>query len=185
MPVSLTEPGPEDQEHRAGQHAARAYGSQRRGCAMRRVIPCAPGRSASKMPSRSSRYCARADVARVRDVDVDDPLDPRRPRAHHDHAVGELHGFVDVMRHEDDRLPFRLPDPQQLAAHDQPGDGIERAERLVEEEHVGIDRERARHFHALLHAARKLLRIRVLEALEPDQLDVVRDAPLPLRRGEA
>ncbi len=137
------------------------------------------------MPSRSSRYCARADVARVRNVDVDDALDSRRPRAHHDHAIGKLHGFVDIVRDEDDRLALRLPDAQQLAAHDQPGDGIERAERLVEKQHVGIDGERARDLHALLHAARKLLRVGVLEALEPDERDVVRDAPLPFLRWDS
>ena len=136
------------------------------------------------MPSRKLQILARADVPRVRNVDVDDALDPRRPRAHDDHPIGQLHGFIDVVGHEDDRLALRFPDAQQLAAHDQPGDGIERAERLVEEQHVGIDGQRARDFHALLHAARELLRIRLLESLKTDQLDVVGDAPLAFSRRQ-
>ena len=68
------------------------------------------------------------------------------------------------------------PDAEQLAAHDQPRDRVERAERLVEEQHVGIDGQGAGHLDALFHAPRELLRIGLLEALEADEIDVVRDA---------
>ena len=59
-----------------------------------------------------------------------------RARAHHHHPIGELHRFVDIVRDEDDRLALRLPDAQQFAAHDEPRDGIQRAKRLVQKEHV-------------------------------------------------
>ena len=88
-----------------------------------------------------------------------------RARAHHHDAVGELHRLVDVVGDEDDGLALGLPDAQQFAAHDEAGDGIERAEGLVEKEHVGIDGQGARHFEALLHAAGELGRIGFLEAL--------------------
>ena len=45
---------------------------------------------------------------------------------------------------------------------------VERAERLVHQQHVGIDREHAGDRHALLHAARQLRWISVLKSLEFD-----------------
>ena len=39
-------------------------------------------------------------------------LNRGRPRAHHHDPIGQLHRFVDVVRHEDDRLALRLPDAQ-------------------------------------------------------------------------
>src|SRR5262249_26244408 len=55
----------------------------------------------------------RAEVARARDVDLDDLADGRGPRRHHDDAIGELHGLLDVVGDEQDRLLLGLPDPQQ------------------------------------------------------------------------
>jgi hypothetical protein len=54
----------------------------------------------------------------------------------------------------------------QLAAHL----GVERAERLVEEQHLGLDRERAGERDALALAAGKLVRIAVGEPVELHQL---------------
>ena len=105
-------------------------------------------------------------------------LNRGRASAHDDHAVGELDGFVDIMGHEDDGLALGLPDAKQFAAHDEARDGVQRAERLVEEEHVRIDGQGARDFKPLLHAAGKLRRVSLFEPLQPDHLDVVRDAAL-------
>ncbi len=55
---------------------------------------------------------------------------------------------------------------------------IEGRERLVEQQHVGIDDKRARKADALPHAARKLLGIGGFEAVEADQIDR-RDGALP------
>ncbi len=98
-------------------------------------------------------------------VDVDDLLNGGGAGAHHDDAVGELHGLVDIVGDEDDGFALGLPDAQQFAAHDEAGDGIERAEGLVEKEHVGIDGERARYFEALLHAAGERRRDRLFQSL--------------------
>ena len=51
------------------------------------------------------------------------------------------------------------------------GDGVERAERLVEQQHVRIERERARDADPLLHAAGQFVRIMVGEAVESDEPD--------------
>ena len=80
-------------------------------------------------------------------------LNGGRAGAHDHDPVGKLHRFVDIVGHKDNRLALGLPDAQQFAAHDEPGDGIERAEGFIEKEHVRIDGQGARYFEPLLHAA--------------------------------
>ena len=117
-----------------------------------------------------------ADIARVRDVDVDDLLDAGGAGVEDDDAVGELDGFVDVVGDEDDGLALGVPDAEEFAAHDEAGDGVEGAEGLVEEEHVGVDGEGAGDFEALLHAAGELVGVGLFEAFEADHFYVIRDA---------
>ena len=64
-----------------------------------------------------------------------------------------------------------LPDAQQLDLHQVAGLRVERRERLVHQQHVGIGGERAGEADALLHAAGQLVREMALEAGEPDHLD--------------
>ena len=89
----------------------------------------------------------------------------------HDHdLVGDLHRLLLVVR-DDHRRRVRLlvepaqPDAQ-LGAHAR----VERAERLVEQEHGRVDRERAREAHPLALPAGELRRVAVGEALELDEL---------------
>ena len=49
--------------------------------------------------------------------------------------------------------------------------GVERRERLVEQEQTRLDRERPGERDALLHAARELMRIPVGGLVEPDELE--------------
>ena len=58
-------------------------------------------------------------------------------------------------------------------------------ERLVEQQDVGVDDERAGKADALPHAARQFLRIGVLEPVEADQVDRLDRAPPPLGGGDA
>src|SRR5215470_11398692 len=58
-------------------------------------------------------------------VDLDDRLDGRGPAAHDHHAVRQLNGFLDVVGHEEDRLPLFLPDPHQVGPHLEPGEEIQ------------------------------------------------------------
>ena len=53
---------------------------------------------------------------------------------------------------------------------------VERAERLVEEQHLRLGGERAREPHALSLAARELRRVAVPEALELDEVQQLVDA---------
>ena len=53
------------------------------------------------------------------------------------------------------------------------GDLVERAERLVEQEDLRIHHQRAGQRATHLHAAGELLRILLLEPVEPDEGDVL------------
>ena len=53
---------------------------------------------------------------------------------------------------------------------------VERAERLVEQQHLGLDRQRAGERHALALAARELRRVAVGEAAQVHELEQLVDA---------
>ena len=74
------------------------------------------------------------------------------------------------MGDEHDGLAPLEPDALQLDVHGLAGQRVERAERLVHQEERGIVDERAHERDALLHAARQLPRVAVLEALETDEV---------------
>ena len=103
----------------------------------------------------------------------------------HDHAVAHQHRLVDRVRDEDHRGRPALPDPQQLELEDLPRLRVDRGERLVHQQHLRLDRERAGEAGALLHAARELVGVGLVEPVQPDELDVVRHllADLLLRRA--
>ena len=63
--------------------------------------------------------------------------------------------------------------PQQVLLELAPVLLVDGGERLVEQQHVGVDRERAGEADALAHAAGELVRILLLEAGEADLVDVV------------
>src|SRR5262249_13035230 len=82
-----------------------------------------------------------------------------------------MHRFADIMGDEDHGLGRATPDAEKLVLHQAAGLRIKCAERLVHEQDRWIEGERARDRSALLHAARELRRVAVLEALEAHQLD--------------
>ena len=75
-----------------------------------------------------------------------------------------------------------LPDFQDQLLQDGAGERVDRAERLVHQQHVGLADQRARDADALLHAAGELIGIIVLVAVEPDQTDVFQAARARLGR---
>ena len=81
------------------------------------------------------------------------------PVGHHHHPVGEVDRLLDPVRDEDDGLPERGPDPQQLVLQVAAGERVERAEGFVHEQHGRIDGEHAGDGDALAHAAGEVLRI--------------------------
>src|SRR4051794_23527572 len=77
-------------------------------------------------------------IARARNVHCDLRLDPSRSRRHYQHAVSQQYRFVDVMGDEGYGLLRVLPYSQKELLHHVPGLAIERAERLVHQEDVGL-----------------------------------------------
>ena len=106
-----------------------------------------------------------------------------------DDARGHEHRLGDVVRHEEDALeagvPRAAPEIDHLGAQVLRGQHVERAERLVHAQHLGLRDERPREADALAHAARQLLRIRVLVAGQTDELERPLDFLLFLPRVEA
>ena len=68
-------------------------------------------------------------------------------------------------------FPVSCLEPDDLVLHVAADQRVERAERLVVEHQLGLDRERAREAHALLHAAGQLRRERVGHVVQADQLE--------------
>src|SRR5688572_31049603 len=99
-------------------------------------------------------------VARPRQVD-DELADRVRFRAggHHHHAVGERDRLFQVMRDEDHRLAVGRPQLEQLVLHEMARLDVERGERLVHQNDLGVEDQRLRQRHALAHAAGQLVRI--------------------------
>ena len=116
----------------------------------------------------------RAIVARPRQVILDDRANAAGIGAENHDAVGHVDDFLDVVADHDDRggvLVERRPDVDDFRPQAFGGERVDVAERLVHEEDFGIDRQRAGHADALLHAAGELARIGIFEAGEADHAD--------------
>src|SRR6185295_2309418 len=93
-----------------------------------------------------------------------------RAPAERDYLIAEQDRLLDRVRHEYDRFRHPLPDPQQIVLQRAPGLGVERAERLIHQQDLGIGGERPGDRDALLHAAREYVRIAILEPAKADQV---------------
>ena len=65
------------------------------------------------------------------------------PRRHHDDPVGDEDRLGDAVRDQQDRRRRAFPEPQQLQVEPLAAQRVEGAERLVEQQHLGLERERA------------------------------------------
>ena len=68
--------------------------------------------------------------------------DPARPRREHDDPVRDEDGLRDAVGDQHDGLGRPRPEAEQLEVESFAAQRIERAERLVEQEHRGLERER-------------------------------------------
>ena len=96
-----------------------------------------------------------------------------RPRRHDDDAVGQRDRLFQVVGDEQHRLAVPAPEVEQQIAHDLPGLGIERPERLVHQEDPGIADQDLGKADALALAARQHVRITVGETAEADGAEPV------------
>src|SRR6476646_3922706 len=79
-----------------------------------------------------------------RQVDPDRALQGARTIRHHQHAIGQLHRFRDVVRDQQRRLAQLLVDLQHLVAEEKPRLLVERRERLVHQQDARFRRKRSR-----------------------------------------
>ena len=96
-------------------------------------------------------------------------LDP--PAVHDGDRVRHRHRLFLVVGDVDERDADLVLDPLQLHLHVLAELEVERAERLVEQEHARVVDERAPERDALLLAAGELLRLALREAGEADELE--------------
>ena len=98
------------------------------------------------------------------------------PVVDHGDLVGDLHRLVLVVSHEDRRHVHHVVEPAEPFAQLRADTGVECAERLVEEEHLRLGRERAGQAHPLALAAGELGGIAMPEVLELDEVQELVDA---------
>ena len=85
--------------------------------------------------------------------------------------VGDLHRLLLVVRDDDGRRVRLVVEPAEPVAQLGADARVERAERLVEQQHLRFGRERAGERHALPLAAGELRGIAVAEALQLHELE--------------
>src|SRR5260370_14467304 len=118
-------------------------------------------------------------MARTRKIDIDYVLNGSGPRRHDQNAIRQLHCFFDVVSDKQDRFLFALPDPNELGAHLQASEKIERAEWFVHVNDVGIGSESPRDLDPPAHAAGKFVRRSVLKSTHSHHVDVTHDDAVP------
>src|SRR4051794_10246280 len=104
-----------------------------------------------------------------REVDIDLAINsPRRP-GHYQDAITHINRFINVVRDEQHRSATILPQPQYFILHPHPGESIERAERFIEQQNLGMIDQCACKRNALGHPTGKVMRIRIRKRFESDQ----------------
>ena len=148
-----------------------------------------PSRASSGRGGRRTQRRVRTSARRhvpheVADVVVDGRADELvaaaalhdLPVAHDQDAVAEAQRLLQVVGDEHHRLADLAVQPDDLVLHVAADERVERAERLVEEQHLGVAGQRAGQPDALLHAAGQLVGVGRLVARQADELD---DLPGP------
>ena len=100
--------------------------------------------------------------------------------AQHGHLVRHGKGLVLVVGDEDGRGPGPAQHVVHLAAHAGAQAGVERGERLVEQDDLGIGGQGAGERHALLLAARELVGIAPVQSRQSDHLEQLEDPLAPV-----
>src|SRR5690606_36662738 len=107
------------------------------------------------------------------------------PAVHHADPVGHREGLFLIVRDEDRRDPDRALDDADRAPELVADLRVERAERLVEQQHARLMRERPGDGDALLLAARELRRQTLAEPLQRYELEELFPALPPFRGRNA
>jgi hypothetical protein len=94
------------------------------------------------------------------------PLDPARTRGHDQNAITHIDGLVNVMSDEQDGCAAGLPKPKHFVLQTHAGEGVERTQGFIEQEHLGMINQGSRQGGALRHSSRKMVGESVAETLE-------------------
>ena len=106
-------------------------------------------------------------VARARQVHRFLDADAARMRQQPHHAIAQIDRLLQVVRHEEHGRAGGGDDGEHLILQGLAGHRIQRAERLVHQQHGGVLCQAAGDLQTLLHAAGQLVREALLLALQP------------------
>ena len=110
-----------------------------------------------------------AAIARTIKRNRNDLFDGAGPLRQDDDAVAHVNGFVDVVSNEEHGSAPVLPKAQNFILHTHAGEGVEGAERLIQQKNFGMINQGASQSYALRHSARKVMRISVSKGFQANQ----------------
>ena len=96
---------------------------------------------------------------------------PPWTRRHHQHPLAQQQRLFDIVGHQQAGIPLLLPEGDQLPLHADAGQGIEFAQRLVEQQETRFVQQGARQRRTLRHPPGQLTRPRLAEGLQPDAVN--------------
>src|SRR5579859_4985681 len=104
-----------------------------------------------------------------------------RSRRKNEHAVSQSDCFTDIMGYKQDRLVGRRPDGLKLSMQSITGQGIQRPEWLIHEQHRRVNCQRPRDSDPLAHSAGELMDITLFKAVQMHSLNETSSnrSPLP------
>ncbi len=124
--------------------------------------------------------------ARARQIDRENFADGRgRAVGQHDDTVGQQHRLVHVVRHHHHGGAAFRHDALQLVLQPGTGEGVERAERLVHQQQLGLHRQSPGDADALLHTAGNFVWMFVCRVRQANEFQSRLGAGLELRLGFA
>ena len=105
-------------------------------------------------------------------------------RRHDDDAISHVDGFVNVVGDQEHGGAAGLPEVQHLILHAHARERVERAQRLIEQQHLGMINQRPGQGNALGHAAGKMMRVGVGKCFQANQThEIVHFRPFLLEQA--
>lgn len=123
---------------------------------------CEQGSQAIEQGGSQCTAACYLPVARTRHIDPqlvhDAAARAALTRLHYEHPVRRQQGFVHIVRHHERSHAMRRRDLQQEVLQTHSRNGIDCAERFVEQQHARTRKQPTCYCHALCHATREFLR---------------------------
>src|SRR5438874_5823969 len=108
-------------------------------------------------------------IAWTHKLNIDLAIDPAGRRRHDEDAIAHVDGFIDVVGDEKHGCAAIFPEAQYLVLHPHAREGVERAERFIEQKHFRVIDQCACQSNALGHASGKVMWIRIAKGFESDE----------------